>query len=161
MQELNSSGRNRILYVDGYEDNRVLLSYLLRDLGYSCVAVSTMTEALSAARSDTFDLYVLDSWYNDGTGIELCRRIRRFDQSTPIIFFSAWPLESAQQDAIRAGASAYLLKPALEEVLLFIRVLLSVPRSVSGNSKASSDLTSNTQSQTRNADKPGCETPLV
>ena len=160
MQNLNSLDRKNILYVDGYEDNRILLTYLLRDLDYSCVAVATMTEALSAARSDTFDLYVLDSWYSDGNGVELCRRIRRFDQSTPIIFFSAWPLESARQDAIRAGASAYLLKPALDEVLLLVRILLDGKRKVPGSSQSSSELTP-TESQRRNANKPGCETPLL
>ena len=140
MQELSPRDRKRILYVDGYEDNRVLLAYLLKDLGYNCVAASNINEALSAARSETFDLYILDSWYRDGTGIELCRRIRRVDQSTPVIFFSAWPLESARQDAIRAGASAYLLKPALDEVLLFIRILLR--NQIAGSENSRSELIS-------------------
>ena len=142
MQELRPPDRKRILYVDGYEDNRVLLAYLLKDLGYRCVAVSSMQEALSAARSEAFDLYILDNWYSDGTGIELSRRIRRSDPSAQIIFFSAWPLESARQDAIRAGASAYVLKPALDEVLLFIRILLRNRPSVSEDLRTTAELTS-------------------
>jgi len=150
VQELKPPGRKRILYVDGYEDNRVLLAYLLKDLGYYCVAVSSLHEALLAARSEAFDLYILDNWYSDGTGIELCRRIRRFDQSAPIIFFSAWPLESARQDAIRAGASAYLLKPALDEVLLFIRILLRSRPSVSEDSRTTPELNSPASPQASN-----------
>ena len=150
MQELRPLERRRILYVDGYEDNRVLLAYLLKDLGYCCVAVSSVHEALSAARSEAFDLYILDNWYSDGTGIELCKRIRRSDQSAPIIFFSAWTLESARQDAIRAGASAYLLKPALDEVLLFIRILLRNRPPVSEDSRTGPELTSAANSRATN-----------
>jgi len=140
VQELKPPDRKRILCVDGYEDNRVLLAYLLRERGYCCVAVSSVTEALAAAHSEAFDLYILDNWYSDGTGIELSRRIRRFDKSGPIIFFSAWPLETARQDAIRAGASAYLLKPALDEVLLFIRILLR-NQTVSKDSRSMPEVT--------------------
>ena len=154
MQELKSPDLKRILYVDGYEDNRVLLAYLLKDLGYGCVAVSSIQEALAAARSEAFDLYILDNWYSDGTGIELSRRIRRFDQSAPIIFFSAWPLESARQEAIRAGASAYLLKPALDEVLLFINILLRNRPSVSEDPRTTAELTSPANSHATNSIQP-------
>jgi len=150
MPLLNLLDRKRILYVDGYEDNRVLLAYLLKDLNYECFAVSTVTDALSAAQSEAFDLYILDTWYSDGTGIELCKRIRRFDPISPIIFFSAWPLQSAREDAIRAGASAYLLKPALDDVLLFIGILLGDKASVSGVSKSTTELISSPKSHPGN-----------
>jgi two-component system, OmpR family, response regulator len=140
MQDFDFSYKKRILYVDGYEDNRLLLGYILEQRGYSCVTVSTMRAGLAIASSRVFDLYVLDSWYGDGTGVDLCRRIRRFDRSAPIIFFSAWPLESAQQEAISAGASAYLLKPALDDVLVLIRILLSDQKPLSKKSCVATDL---------------------
>jgi OmpR-family two-component system manganese-sensing response regulator len=118
------SEKKRILYVDGYEDNRLLMLYLLDNLGYDCLAVPTMTEGLALARSGLFDLYILDTWYQDGTGLELCARIRRLDQAAPILFFSAWTLDSARQEALRAGATAYLYKPALDAVLIEIGRLL-------------------------------------
>jgi two-component system, OmpR family, response regulator len=151
MQDLDRSDKKRILYVDGYEDNRVLLAYLLHQLEYSCVAASTLSEGISAARSEAFDLYILDSWYRDGTGIDLCKRIRGFDPSAPIIFFSAWPLESARQEAIRAGASAYLLKPALDEVLILTRILLGTQQSFTGKSKTAPEVTPPVKSQVCNS----------
>src|SRR5262245_12593340 len=125
MKQVNLSDKKRILYVDGYEDNRLLMVYVLQHLGYECLAVPTMIEGLALARTERFDLYILDSWYADGTGVELCRRIRKFDQSTPILFFSAWTPDAAREEALRAGAIAYLLKPALDDVLLEIRRLLA------------------------------------
>ena len=157
----NHLDRKRILYVEGYEDNRVLLAYLLKELNYRCTAVANITEALSVAQSEVFDLYILDSWYSDGTGIELCKRIRGFDQVSPIIFFSAWPLDSAREEAIRAGASAYLLKPGLEDVLLFIGILLGDRNSVSRNARIKSELTSPTKSPAPNAVQSHCGTQAV
>ena len=119
-----SSQKKKILYVDGYEDNRLLMLYMLDNLGYDCLAVPTMSEGLALSRSGLFDLYILDSWYRDGTGLELCARIRSFDQTVPILFYSAWTLDSARQEALRAGATGYLHKPALDTVLMEIGGLL-------------------------------------
>jgi DNA-binding response OmpR family regulator len=140
MQAPEFSNKKRILHVDGYEDNRLLLAYLLEDLGYSCVAASTVEAGVAIASSKTFDLYILDSWYSDGKGVDLCRRIRRFDRTGPIIFFSAWPLESARQEAIVAGASGYLLKPALDEVLFLAKILLTDHKPLSDKSIVATDL---------------------
>lgn len=141
MQDPDSFAKKRVLYVDGYEDNRLLLTYLLETQGYACVAVSTVRAGLAIASSRVFDLYILDSWYCDGNGIDLCKRIRRFDHSAPIIFFSAWPMESAQQEAINAGASAYLLKPALDDVLILTRILLRDQKPLSNRSNVATELT--------------------
>jgi DNA-binding response OmpR family regulator len=155
MQELDPSDKKRILYVDGYEDNRLLLAHLLEDRDYVCVGAPTLRVGLSMAESKAFDLYILDSWYSDGTGIELCKRIRAFDQSTPIIFFSAWSLESARQEAISAGASAYLLKPALDDVLVFIKILLETQTPNSGNSIVNPQLNRSSKPQSLNCNRPG------
>jgi CheY-like chemotaxis protein len=41
----------------------------------------------------------------------LCRAIRLFDPSNPIIFYSALTRDSDLEAAMRAGAQAYLIKP--------------------------------------------------
>jgi DNA-binding response OmpR family regulator len=58
-----------------------------------------------------FDLYMLDNWLPDGSGIELCRRIRTLDPTTPIIFTSAVGIKTSVDEAMTAGANRYLLKP--------------------------------------------------
>ena len=45
------------------------------------------------------------------TGIELCQRIRSFDQKTPILFCSGAVTESDRKAALNAGAQGYLAKP--------------------------------------------------
>jgi CheY-like chemotaxis protein len=121
VNNINNPPGKRILYVEGYEDNRSLMEFLLQHLGYDCQAVTTRSEGWFLATRERFDLYMLDTWYSDGTGIGLCRQIREMDPITPIIFFSAWTPRATQAEAIAAGANAYLLKPGIDEVLLEIK----------------------------------------
>ena len=129
MMETKNPPQRKVLYVDSYDDNRLMMEYLLRDLNYHCIGVTTMAEALLLAKYGRFDLYLLDTWYCDGSGIELCSEIRRFDAHTPILFFSAWTPTSTRDEAIAAGANSYVLKPRIEQVLLEIRLRLTMANS--------------------------------
>ncbi len=69
---------------------------------------------------EQFDLFVLDSKLPDGTGVELCERIRQRDQTTPILFCSALAFEKNcsalafeknKEEAFASGAQKYLVKP--------------------------------------------------
>jgi DNA-binding response OmpR family regulator len=57
------------------------------------------------------DLYILDNWLPDGTGIDLCQHIRTVRPNTPIVFYSGVVAQAERDEAIRAGAHAYLIKP--------------------------------------------------
>lgn len=101
--------RKRILCVDDDADSLEMLCTVLRN--YDTVAASNVRDALRVASSERFDLYVLDNRYRDGTGIELCRQLRSFDQLTPVLFLSGLDTEAANREAIDAGAQAYMVKP--------------------------------------------------
>jgi CheY-like chemotaxis protein len=113
-------GAKRILYVEDDEDTCTLLKIVLSDL--QVVTANTLAEALTLARHERFDLYLLDSFLPDGTGINLCQLIRQFDQKTPLLFCSADAYPSSQEKALQAGAQVYLIKPVepsmLREVVL-------------------------------------------
>ena len=51
-------------------------------------------------------------------GPELTRHIREFNQTTPILFYSAAAYEADKQEALDAGAQGYLTKPTDVDVLL-------------------------------------------
>jgi CheY-like chemotaxis protein len=104
-----------ILCVEDHADTCELLRCLLSD--YQVLTVSTLAEALQVAQSQPVDLYVLDSQLPDGTGLDLCRQVRAFDPHTPILFCSADARAAAEQQALAAGAQAYLTKPCEPEVL--------------------------------------------
>ena len=102
--------KSKILLVEDHEDTSELMVLLLKQLDYE-VATSASIDALALAESSNFDLFVLDSLLPDGTGTELCQRIRQRDNSTPILFYSAQAFEHDKEEALSAGAQKYLVKP--------------------------------------------------
>jgi DNA-binding response OmpR family regulator len=101
----------RILYVEEHSESCELLALWLGVSGYEVVAVNTFSDGLRLAKCETFDAYVLSSYFEDGTGPDLCGEIRSFDSKTPIIFYSALTREHDLAAAMSAGAQAYLIKP--------------------------------------------------
>ena len=100
----------RILFVEDHEDTRRLMEVFLSAEGYEVATAGGYQEGLRLARAGGFDLILLDYRYADGTGEELCRRIRESDRETPILFFSGvdprW-----QREALSCGAQGFVLKP--------------------------------------------------
>lgn len=109
--------RSHILYIDNHEDTQELVSLVLAESNHRVTTTSSGKDALKLAREQHFDLYILDSWLADGTGIELCQRLREFDRGTPIMFFSGAAYETDKQAALDNGAQCYLVKPADIQVL--------------------------------------------
>ena len=119
--------RKRILLVEDYEDSRELATHTLTE--YTIASARNFNEGLRQARQGGFDLYILDNWLPDKSGVELCHAIREFDPQTPILFYSAAAYAKDIQEGLRAGAQAYLVKPVIpEELRHAVARLISAPR---------------------------------
>lgn len=103
--------KKRVFCAEDHDDTRQLLSLLLGQSDYEVEAAATIADGLQLARQQRFDLYLLSGRFPDGSGIEMCRHIRRFDPTTPILFYSAAAYEADRQSGISAGAQAYFNKP--------------------------------------------------
>ena len=101
----------RILYIEDHEDTRELVTLLLAQKSYEVISGSTIERGIALAGSAEFDLYLLDSWLPDGSGLELCKQIRQFDKTTPILFYSAAAYAADSELALNCGAQGYLVKP--------------------------------------------------
>jgi DNA-binding response OmpR family regulator len=113
---MRSLTRQRVLYADDNEDDSLMLIALL---GFSNVEVKpakTANEAFQLAEAEQFDLYLLDNRLPDGSGLELCRKLRESNSQIPIVFYSGDAGESHKQAGLAAGADTYLVKPAIDEV---------------------------------------------
>ena len=100
-----------ILCVEDDRDTCELLTRVLGSSGYEVEPAFTFADALTKALAGEFDVYLLDNKMPDGSGVDLCRRIREFDTETPIIFYSADAFPDAIKEALQAGANDYLVKP--------------------------------------------------
>lgn len=114
----------RVLIV---EDDPVLQNGLAVGLGIHGIvaeAVGTLSDALAALATTSFDGVVLDIMLPDGSGFDLVTTLRREGNSVPVLLLTA---RDAVEDRIRGldtGADDYLGKPFdLDEVAARLRAL--------------------------------------
>jgi DNA-binding response OmpR family regulator len=117
-QEENISHLRRVLCVEDDHDTCDVLRFVMTD--YEFTAVHSIKDARNVIGEGSYDLYVLDNWLPDGSGIELCEKIRADGNSRPIVFTSAIGQRQEIELAMSAGADRYLVKPYEPEALLRI-----------------------------------------
>ncbi len=116
--------RPRILYPDDNEDACFMLSPLLGFSDIETTSTNTVDQALKLAQAERFDLYLLDTRFPEGSGLDLCRKLREFNSQTPIVFYSGDAREIDKANGLAAGADAYLVKPNTDTVTATIFQLL-------------------------------------
>ncbi len=119
------SAKCRVLYVDDHEDSGFMFQQLLSLSDYEVTIAETMEQALRLAKSEEFDLYVLDRRLPDGSGIDLCRRLNALSPDVAVIFYSGDAYELHRQEGISAGATAYIPKPHIDKLVETVHTLLS------------------------------------
>ena len=95
------------------EDEPDILEYnreQLEQRGYQVTAVSTLGQAEACVLRDNPDLLVLDVMMPDGSGLELCRRLREQFQG-PILFLTSLGESSQIVQGLRVGGDDYITKP--------------------------------------------------
>lgn len=114
--------RKKILLV---EDEVKLARFVELELKYEGYAVTVChdgREGLQQISNGEFDMILLDLMLPGLTGIELCRRVRKFSQ-IPIIMLTAKDEVMDKVAGLDSGADDYLTKPfAIEELLARMRV---------------------------------------
>lgn len=103
--------RPHILFAEDDPDTREIVKMLLRSEGFEVSVTATGLEALQCISANHFDALLLDNWMPDLTGIEVCRKIRAFDQSTPIFLYSGAATDADRKAAASAGAQGFFEKP--------------------------------------------------
>lgn len=107
-----------ILFLEDDAGTHKLVVFWLTQADYNVVAPESFYDASLLARKRRFDLFLIDNWIDGGSGIELCKKLRKIDPVTPILFYSGAAFEYDREEALAAGADGYLLKPALNEELI-------------------------------------------
>ncbi len=108
---------NRILCVEDDEATCQMMKVLLGMWNYEVVLANTAADGFSLARSERFDLCLLDTSLPDESGVELCRQICELEEHAPVVFISGHAYEADKKRGLRAGALAYLTKPVSFDLL--------------------------------------------
>jgi two-component system, OmpR family, KDP operon response regulator KdpE len=114
----------RVLVCDDEPQILRALKIVLRDAGFEPVATATANEALDAAALRPPAAAIIDLVLPDGSGIEVCRRLREWSEM-PILVLSAIGEEDQKVLALEAGADDYLTKPfSPRELVARLRAVL-------------------------------------
>ena len=88
-----------------------MMAALLADCGYGVMTAGSVAEGLELAREIDFDLFILDVRLPDGTGIELCQKLRESHPKVPVIYYSAYGENNESERAVATCGDAFLRKP--------------------------------------------------
>ena len=122
--------RVRILVVEDDRSVRDAVRRALMLAGYEVQTAEDGIDAILQVDRGVPDAVVLDIGLPEIDGLEVCRRLRRDGNRTPILMLTARDAVSDRIDGLDAGADDYLVKPfALSELLARIRALLRRGRS--------------------------------
>ena len=115
----------RILVVEDEPAAAAVLAKGLREHSYAVDVAGDGVAAMAQASSTDYDLVILDVLLPRINGLELCRRLRDFGATVPILMLTARGGLEQRVEGLDAGADDYLSKPYhFPELLARIRALL-------------------------------------
>jgi len=99
-----------VLMVEDNIDHVELSREHLPEEEYELFVAQTGGECLSAVKRRPYDVILLDYSLPDTNGMDLLPRIREFQPNSLVLFVSAMDDADLSYQAIRAGASDYMVK---------------------------------------------------
>ena len=109
-----------VLVVDDYQDAREMYSHYLNASGFRTVEARSGTEAVSKARELKPSCILMDLSLPGIDGWEATRQLKADHATTniPVVAITGHASELASRDARSAGCVAFVLKPALPDILV-------------------------------------------
>ena len=101
----------RILLVEDDADTLRIMARLLKGKGHEVTPAASIHEAITAFRSDVFDLVVSDLGLPDGSGLDLMRQLRQTRPDIPAIALSGYGMDEDLRLSQEAGFVEHLTKP--------------------------------------------------
>jgi DNA-binding NtrC family response regulator len=106
-----------------------LLELNLAEEGYATLAAPDAETGLKLLRQEKVDLVLTDLKLPHMDGLEFLQAVKRSNTQIPVILMTAYGTVETAIDAMKAGASDYVLKPfSMEEIKLIIHKELDVRR---------------------------------
>jgi DNA-binding NtrC family response regulator len=107
----------KILVADDEREVRILLYEVLSRNGYDVVVAENGLMAIDIIRHSHFDLVITDIRMPEFDGLELLQEIKKHDPSLAVIIITGHPSVDTAVNAMKYGASDYLMKPLSIELM--------------------------------------------
>lgn len=125
---------DRILLVDDNKGQRLTLESILKSSGFQVISADCGQAALAAADQHDFAAALLDIKMPDLTGIDVLKVLKANKPEMDVIMMTGYAETEYAIEALNAGASAYLLKPAnIEQIKTLLRQAIEHQRLLEEN----------------------------
>lgn len=116
-------GHERILVVDDVEEQRKIVSAILKELGYTVAVAASGEEAVAYMRENSADLMILDMIMEPGIdGLDTYQRVCQYHPGQKAIITSGFAENERVNQALAMGVGAYVKKPyVLEKISMAVR----------------------------------------
>src|ERR1700720_1549095 len=116
-----------ILIVEDEAKMRRLLELNLEEEGYTTLSAGDAESGLKLLRENSVDLVVTDLKLPGMNGLEFLQTIKRQNAALPVVVMTAFGSVETAVEAMKAGASDYVLKPfSLAEMRIVIHKEIDV-----------------------------------
>ena len=120
----NGRDRSRILVVDDEKEIRDRMQEAIQYAGYVCWSAASGEEALRFLEENRVDLVIADIMMPGLNGFELTEIVKK-KHDTDVIIITGYEKEFQYEEAIKKGASEFILKPVrLQELVVRIKRVL-------------------------------------
>lgn len=100
-----------ILCADDDKDNLEILTVVFKYADFEVLSCDSLEECVNIARNEKLDAIVLDNRFGNQSSLEICDKIRDFNSTIPIVFYSGEARQIEIDKVLKACADAYLIKP--------------------------------------------------
>ncbi len=131
----------QILVVDDEKKMGILIEGTLKDAGYSVRTVTNGEEALKLLKKNAYDVVITDLKMEPVDGMAVLKRAKELNESTEVIMMTAYATAKSAVEAMKAGATDYIIKPfALDELKLLVDKIVEKQKLIALNLQLQEDL---------------------
>lgn len=117
--------QKRILVIEDERDIADLISLHLTDQNYFVRVARDGTTGLRESTAGRWDLIILDLRLPGVDGLEICRRLRRESEQTPILMLTSKSSELDRVVGLEVGADDYVTKPfSILELMARVKAIM-------------------------------------
>lgn len=117
------SGKPEVLIVDDEPTICALLCELLEESGYSCTKAHDGKKAWRFISTGKYELVILDIAIPGVSGLAILKRMQVDNISLPVVVLSGNPEDQMIAEAMKLGASDFIVKPfTLERILASAKI---------------------------------------
>ncbi|MCL4536326.1 MAG: sigma-54 dependent transcriptional regulator [Nitrospirae bacterium] len=124
----------KILIVDDEPDICKALEFLLKREGYAVTSVNSGEDAIENLKTESFDVIITDLKMGRVDGMTVLEKSKEINPDMPVIMMTAFASIESAVEAMKKGASDYIVKPFLnEEIKLTIKKVIEQKKIINEN----------------------------